>query len=608
MENSKAQEALQDGEEVGAPPPVYKERASLVTDSDDFQIIEAQDAMSQDEKHPIEESSTSPQLHEKKAIDTPSRTPSMLKEKGPEYPPRPSKELPDPVDDQDAITPVVDSSYAPPPLPLVDDDKKMPQVHFADQEEVPPSLPRRTTTTRFSEDFSRQTSYPGLAPPLLPAPLEASGGIPLAYTFAWHRPILDFPNLHIAPTNNAAIPSSYPDIPPTASWRLNYDSKYHARLQRYTAAQTASDRHTAQVGDFPFRQIAEVKFPEFIIPGAGCGATVKFDPHEEELARLGNVSNISSGKKPSPRVQKFMQCTGWLSTRYSMEIPVLDHLQASWKTIPRPRTTRIVSGGVSETQEETAIVERKTSDIERQARNRNVKLITIGDLIDQARRTLNDETWTPYAPQQLIIEFDGRCVATYQRASPWAKHAGTLTIRQPEIGQVQVTPEFIEGIIIATAAMVGMQDRIGLASGLMEAANTSSKWGLDVADKSASWSAEQWKRAQREWKARRASRAAAAASADTHPYQNSAARARDGGMYEAGEVGSEVFDDGLAGVLSVEEREAARTEQMAWDEKNRQKVRVVEVRPVTATRRREPRNELARERLNWEEKAKVVYA
>ena len=600
-ENSKAQEALQDAEELAAPPPAYEETASMVTETDDFQIIDRQDTLPDDEKRPIAGPSTSQPMDEKKSSDMPSRTPSMLKEKGPAYPPRPSNDIKtETKDEKDAITPVAESRDTITTLPTAEDEKKALQVHFA-EEEAAPSLPRRPTATRFSEDFSRDNSYPNVAPPVLPPAHEASFGVPLTYTFAWHRPLLDFPTLQITPTNGTVIPSSFPDIPPTASWRLNYDSKYNARLHRYTATQTGADRHTSQAGDFPFRQVAEVRFPEFIIPGAGCGAVIKFDPHEEEVARLGNISN---GKRPTPRIQKFMQCTGWLSTRYTMEVPVLDHLQATWKTIPRPKTTRF-GNGVAETQQETAVVERKTTDIEREAKKRNVTLVTIGDLIDQARRTLNDETWTPYAPQQLIIEFDGRQVATYQRASPWAKIAGTLTIHQPEIGQVSVTPEFVEGIIIATTSMVGMQDRIGLASGLMEAANTSGKWSLNAADKSASWSAEQWKRATREWKARRASKAAAGGSGGgtTHPYGNDMARAQsEKGMYDqGGEVGSEVFDDGLAGVLTVEEREAARREQMAWDEKNRTQVTSVPVRM-------EPRDEVRRDTVSWDQKPKFVYA
>lgn len=648
-EDSKAQEALQDAEQfAAAPPPAYEETATMVTETDGFQVIERLDTVPEDEKIPVEDLNTA-------VMDTstiPSRTPSMLKEKGPAYPPRPSPAPPStdeaPVNDEkDIIAPVVESKDATPVVSTAEEEKKALQVHFAD-EEPPPTLPRRPTTTRFSENFSHDNVSPDVHRPIPSAALEAPGGAPVTYTFTWHRPRDDFPTLQITPSNGAVIPSSFPDIPPTASWRLNYDTKYHACLHRYTASPSEPDRHTSQAGDFPFRRIAEFKFPDIIIPGAGCGAVVKFDPHEEEIARLGNIAS----KTPHPRVQKFMQCAGWFSTRYSMEIPVLDHLQTTWKPLPRPSTTRIIGGAINEnTQQELAIVERKTTDISREAKKRNVTLVTLGDLIDQARRTLDDETWTPYAPQQLLVDFDGRPIATYQRASPWAKFAGTLTIHHPQQQQQQqqqnlepssssssFTPEFLEGIIISTSAMVAMQDRIGLSSGLIDVANS----GLNAADKGAMWSAEQWRRAQREWKNRRAGaggknttttgtaeegstreKEKEGGGGGTYPYGGQQKGGMRGGMDEdEGMVGSEVFDDenGLAGVLSPEEREKARREQMAWDEKKKKKSQEVErrvssaaaaavpVRSTMGTRDDDDERRRRQTMVRWEEKPKVVYA
>lgn len=187
--------------------------------------------------------------------------------------------------------------------------------------------------------------------------------------------------------------------------------------------------------------------------------------------------------------------------------------------------------------------------------------------------------------------------------------------------------------------MVAMQDRIGLSSGLIDVANS----GLNAADKGAMWSAEQWRRAQREWKVRRAgagknTTTTGTATAEegstrekekegggggTYPYGGQQKGGMRGGMDEdEGMVGSEVFDDenGLAGVLSPEEREKARREQMAWDEKKKKKSQEVERRvssaaaaavPVRSTMGTRDDDDEGRRRqtmVRWEEKPKVVYA
>lgn len=183
--------------------------------------------------------------------------------------------------------------------------------------------------------------------------------------------------------------------------------------------------------------------------------------------------------------------------------------------------------------------------------------------------------------------------------------------------------------------MVAMQDRIGLSSGLIDVANS----GLNAADKGAMWSAEQWRRAQREWKNRRAGAGAGKnttttgtaeegstrekekeGGGGTYPYGGQQKGGMRGGMEEdEGMVGSEVFDDenGLAGVLSPEEREKARREQMAWDEKKKKKSQEVERRvssaaavPVRSTMGTRDDDEGRRRQtmVRWEEKPKVVYA
>lgn len=609
MENSeKSSEALQDAEKPTIPPPAYQERASTYIEADGFQMVDAPATMPQDSTMPTAGPSSAAHVapFEAEQAETPKRMPSILKGKGPAYAATPIEAVSEeqlfmPAEEKRPVSP------APPTLPSAEEEKKALQVHFAEQqeEEAVPPLPTRPSDIHVDKSISQESTHP-------------SGDIPLKYTFAWNRPLLDFPTLEIRPADNATIPSSSPTVPPTSHWRLNYDKKYHARLHRYTATPSDINRNTSQAGDFPFRQIAEIKFPEFIIPGAGCGAMVKFDIHEEELTRLGSYAT-SRGKKPLPRVQKFMQCEGWLTTSYMMEVPVVDHLLATWKTAPRPKAANTAGTGPVEPTKETAIVERKTTDMEREAKKQNIALVTIGDMIETAKRTLNNETWTPYAPQQLVVESDGRVVATYQRASPFAKHAGVLTIHETEIYRASSAAEFIEGIVIATTSMVGMQDRIGLASGLMEAASTSGKW-----------SQERWMKMQREWKDRRAKRQSmnprpsgdvtanfeakeqeAHASREVRPQsaddglgsifgdeEREAARREQMAWDESVKARSVGLDDELAGVISVEEREAARREHLAWEEWNR-----ANALPTSASG-----TEQSQQAANWQEKPKFIYA
>lgn len=280
--------------------------------------------------------------------------------------------------------------------------------------------------------------------------------MPLEYTFSWRRPLMDFPLLSIFPTSGASIPSNMPDMPPTSQWRLNYHSKYFARLQRY--AYRGSSEAERQLGDFPFRQVAEMKFPEFIWPP--CGAAIIIEPHEEDILRKG------SGE--IKRLEEFLHCSGWLNTRYSIHLPVLGEEKVEWTT-PRKFNPDAVETEVSRSP--SAHPPPAAFAKESQSATAQLKLLTVGDIIELTKARLNDDTWTPFPIQHLTSATSpSNPLATYQRASPWAKHSGILTIIPPA-DLSTLTPEYIESIIIATAFMVGMQDRTGFANHLMEVAN-----------------------------------------------------------------------------------------------------------------------------------------
>ncbi|KAF2211104.1 hypothetical protein CERZMDRAFT_98835 [Cercospora zeae-maydis SCOH1-5] len=703
-DNSKAQEALQDAEASAAPPPPYKERASIITETDDFQIIDEQDCYPENEKRPIEGSRTTSLREEKIPVDMPTRTPSMLKEKGPVYPPRrPGQKIAPKNDQQQPKLQFEDSnplSYSSrpskeaafkdrlqeeaaeledsTPLPSTEDGKAALEVHLVTEQETAPSMPQRPSASRFSEEFSQNEKSANMPPPMPTVPQQASE-LPLEYTFTWHRPILDFPCLHITPTPNIPIPSNSPSIPPTTSWKLIYTSKYQAALHRFGATQTKfppEQGSDPQTTEYPFRQVASYKFPDFIIPGTNSGVKVLFEPHEEELARLGNLSNgwaeheekenKKSKKKDRkdrqssscgpPELQKFMQCTGWLSTKYTMEIPVLGHMQATFKTISRPRSqsAAMASGAtnnyapppapqtsyVDPTTPETSFHRvpspYPTNNTTDANSNDNTRLITIGGLIDQARAKVVDESFTPYPQQHLIVEFDGREVATYQRSAPWGKTSGKLIINRPEVGQVYLTPEFVEGIIVATVAMAGMQERIGLANGLMEAVaaagegvrdgvlgspGSSTGQGAGGSGGMVGRGREEWRRLVDEWKRRNHNGVTdwrawnAYGNGDGQQQQERPIKGVYSSEHEGDVVGSEIFDDELRGVLTPEEREAARREQMMWDaERARTSSQVHSASPphftVSApqTTTEWQQNTWSAEAQKWEEKPRIMYA
>ncbi|KAM3421887.1 hypothetical protein BST61_g2264 [Cercospora zeina] len=711
-DDSKAREALREAEVSAAPPPPYKERASIITETDDFQIIDEQDCYPENEKRPIEGSSTTPLPEEKIPVDVPARIPSMLKEKGPVYPPRPpSEEVASEDDQQQAKLHLVDGKplrYSPrpgkeaaskddlqkqaaeledsTPVPSAEDEKAALKIHLVNEEGAPPPMPRRPSASRFSEEFSQNEKSANMPPPMPTVPQQASE-LPLEYNFTWHRPILDFPCLQITPTPNIPILSNSPSIPSTTSWKLIYTSKYQANLHRFGVTQTTSPPEQASVSqttEHPFRQVASYKFPDFIIPGANSGVKVLFEPHEEELARLGTLSNVSaehdetenktskkkdkknkqSSSSGSPQLQKFMQCTGWLSTKYTMDIPVLGHMQATFKTMARPRPQSAQVAGMvpgatnnyapshapgtsygNTTTPEPPLhrvpSQYPTNHATNANPNDNNRLITIGDLIDQARAKIADENFTPYPQHHLIVEFDGREVATYQRSAPWGKTSGRLIINKPEIGQVYLTPEFVEGIIIATVAMAGMQERIGLANGLMEAMaaagegvrdgvmgspGSSTGQGAGASGGMMGRGREEWKRVVEEWKRRNQSRAGGGAGTDWRVWNyygtgngQQQERPRGGGAHlpehEGHIVGSEIFDDGLAGVLTPEEQEAARREQMAWDAERAKTSRQVHFAsppdstisaPATTTGWQQSSRSV--EAQKWEGKPRIAYA
>ncbi|CAK3880496.1 Hypothetical predicted protein [Lecanosticta acicola] len=304
-------------------------------------------------------------------------------------------------------------------------------------------------TGNASEKAQTRPPQPNIAEdvPLLPTRATSvqtttDSGLPLTFTFTWRRPWTDYPALLMTPCTPLQAADSF--IQPTSEWRLNYEKKYFARLHRYGADKDK--------GDFPMRQVAEVKYPEFKLGG---GPVITFEPHEEEIARRG-ARHVS-------RTDRLMLCTGWFSSRFGIDLPVSNGARCEWRAVRAEGKENDLEAQEGVTVNPAAVKTPGSTIIER----RPAKAQTPMETFEQARKFVQDNSWTPYPTQELVEEVFGTVRARYTRAAPWATRDGTLEILQPE--GTQITPGYIEGIVIVAAAMVGMQDRMGLASALVEA-------------------------------------------------------------------------------------------------------------------------------------------
>jgi hypothetical protein len=396
--DSKQKEAAKDAEAIDVPPPTYQEVevSHAIVSTEDFEIITAQGIL-RDESRPGVESPASSKVPKEKDSVMPDQQPAT-----------------------DQELKMTDASVA------EGIEKTADHVRF-DQGETTPPLPTRPSSIDPN-----------------PALIPQNDVIPLKYTLSWKRPLLAYPTLSIRPTCTSTIPSTIPNTPPTSHWTLNYDNKYSTRLNRHAA------RIEPDQTPHPTRQIAEIKFPTFIWPG--CGPTVIFEPHEEEIARRGSNNNNNN----ATRTETSLRCKGTIfTTTHAIDLPILPGSRVVWQAIPPPQV-----GGPSGSKLDS-------STASPAAAPRPVKLVTVGDIVAQARKTIHDETWTPYPQLRLVVEGDGTVLATYSRAAPWARDFGSLEIVPPSAGSA--TSEYVEGIVVGCVAVVGMQNRMGLASSLLPA-------------------------------------------------------------------------------------------------------------------------------------------
>lgn len=288
---------------------------------------------------------------------------------------------------------------------------------------------------------------------------------PLTFSISFQSSWLLQKKIHIKPADVSGPTNSN-----TTRWEVDYTSKYNATMNRLEGAGAATTTP-------PPRNVATFKFPEFIVPSA-CGVTITFMPHEAEDPRHA-----------SPTV-RFMHTTGMVTTKYALDLPVMRNARYVWQTSYRGSDDR---GGAGQTQgDEKARLQQHFSMAEKgihagvggnpttppsraqapsASSSRSVATAPAFDFSN-----LLSDTWTPYTTQYLVNDEQGHThvLARYTRAAPWASERGKLEIFLSNKRDDGLQPKFlgaalVEGIIISCAAMVGMQDRLGLASSLVEA-------------------------------------------------------------------------------------------------------------------------------------------
>ncbi|KAK8030118.1 hypothetical protein PG993_011409 [Apiospora rasikravindrae] len=251
-------------------------------------------------------------------------------------------------------------------------------------------------------------------------------------------------------------------------WEVEYTSKYQATMKRTAGPGPAREKGEGEGEEkeaaAQSRDVARLKYPEFIVPG-WCGVTVTFLPHEAEV-----------GAEAVPgRAVNFMHCTGVMATKYAMEYPVMrgrggGQVQAQ--------------GGDEKQQQQQSFMAEKamlgagSNNPAAAATTQNLSAASSSPAAAAGGfdfGSLFSNNWTPFLTQYLVDESEEKHVlAQYTRSAPWATERGILKIfpqnESPDGTMPQFEgPAFIEGILISCAAMVGMQDRLGMVSSLVEA-------------------------------------------------------------------------------------------------------------------------------------------
>lgn len=268
-------------------------------------------------------------------------------------------------------------------------------------------------------------------------------------------------------------------------WEVYYRSKYEATMERREGRVRCTGPEPSMAN------VATFKYPEFIWPG-WCGVDITFLLNEVDGTGRG-----APGKK-------FMHCTGVMTTKYTVDLPVMRHQRYVWQKTHRGLGGGENRNGSSQGGQVVGDEKQRLQQYYAAMENGGVGNIPAAPATTAATTPQNPSSsssphgsaagaaldisslftnnWTPFTTQYLVdAQTESHVLAQYTRSAPWASERGILEVfphsrrGAADDGGLQQQPlqvgesAFIEGVVISCAAMVGMQDRLGLVSSLVEA-------------------------------------------------------------------------------------------------------------------------------------------
>ena len=282
-----------------------------------------------------------------------------------------------------------------------------PSYHEATGDVAAPSYDSAHSSSLAAGAFADEKKSAAAAAADAPATLTFDIGVQTGWLFS--------KTLTVRPTG--PVPAA---LPATSGWRLGFSNKYTARLERM--GPWPAQQQT------PVRPVAELAFPSIEVPFMG-GVAVTFLPLEEDVEH--------SPRYAAP-AKRFLETAGLVTTQYALNFPARSNARCVWMTTPPPPQYRSPSP-----QPGLAAAAPAASS--------------------SSSKTQAD--WTPFLTHYFIEESSRDLIASYTRSAPWAPERGKLEIYQTHR---PASPKLVEGVVTACAAMVAVQDRMGLLSSLVE--------------------------------------------------------------------------------------------------------------------------------------------
>lgn len=269
-------------------------------------------------------------------------------------------------------------------------------------------------------------------------------------------------SLTIMPTTVLSFPGVTAGAPTLAYWCFHHTSEDAATMTRFGRASISLPLEKS----LGVRVMATYTYnnPQTAI----VGPTIRFEPHESEIDRLG-AANV---KATTSRMVITKDAFG--GSRYAVALPnnINGGMRVMWSLghIQGFADGRLLDNRSKEMEMAVAEVVKNEKE-KKDAKKRE----------PSSEKPPQEDPYTIYTTQQLVDCKTGLILATYIRSAPWSKLTGTLTIYPKPISvnpeqYEEPSSELIESIIIVTAAMVDMQKRTGLLAGLVEAGREAMRW------------------------------------------------------------------------------------------------------------------------------------